>query len=76
LDLTERGSSPGYASALAWVLSGGEDHALAATFPPRTALPPRWAVIGEVLAGLGEVLVDGRPWTGPAGWDHFGPAGR
>jgi thiamine-monophosphate kinase len=76
LDLTERGPSPGYASALAWVLSGGEDHALAATFPPRTALPPRWTVIGEVLAGLGGVLVDGRPWAGPAGWDHFGPAGR
>jgi thiamine-monophosphate kinase len=89
LDLTERGSSPGYASALAWVLSGGEDHALAATFPPRTALPPRWTVVGEVLTGpggaawggrppgrYGEVLVDGQPWAGPAGWDHFGPAGR
>ena len=61
---------------LAWVLNCGEDHALAATFPPRTALPPRWTVIGEVFAGLGEVLVDGQRWAGPAGWDHFGPVGR
>jgi thiamine-monophosphate kinase len=70
LDRTERGSTPGSSGALAWVLTGGEDHALAATFPRRTALPPRWTVIGEVLAGQG-VLVDGRPWAGSAGWDHF-----
>jgi thiamine-monophosphate kinase len=93
LDLTERGSSPEHASALAWVLSGGDDHALAATFPPHVTLPPRWTVIGEVLAGpaggpwarprrrpgqpgrppgrYSDVLVDGQPWAGPAGWDHF-----
>jgi thiamine-monophosphate kinase len=69
-DRTDRGSSPGHADALAWVLTGGEDHALAATFPPSVALPPRWSVIGRVLAGHG-ILVDGRPWAGPAGWDHF-----
>jgi len=31
-------------------------------------------VIGEVLAGPGNrysVLVDGRPWAGTRGWDHF-----
>jgi thiamine-monophosphate kinase len=50
LDLTERGSTPGHTAALAWVLTGGDDHALAATFPRRVALPPRWTVIGEVLA--------------------------
>ena len=72
-NLTERGSSPDYDDALAWVLSGGEDHALAATFPPRAALPSRWTVVGEVRAGPGRygVLVDGQPWAGPAGWDHF-----
>jgi thiamine-monophosphate kinase len=70
LDRTERGSTPEHTQALAWVLSGGEDHALAATFPPRVALPPRWTVIGEVRGGR-SVLVDGRPWAGPAGWDHF-----
>jgi thiamine-monophosphate kinase len=67
---TGRGSGPPDQLPLTWVLTGGEDHALAATFPPATALPPRWTVIGEVLVGQG-VLVDGQPWTGSAGWDHF-----
>jgi thiamine-monophosphate kinase len=67
---TGRGATPEYAQALTWVLSGGEDHALAATFPPGTALPPRWTVIGRVHEGRG-VLVDGREWAGSAGWDHF-----
>ena len=53
-----------------WILSGGEDHSLAATFPPGTPLAEHWTVIGSVVPGNG-VLVDGRPWTGPAGWDHF-----
>jgi len=59
--------------ALRWVLAGGEDHALAATFPPGTALPSRWEVIGEVREGHGTpgVTVDGRAWAGSAGWDHF-----
>ena len=52
------------------MLTGGEDHALAATFRPGAALPSRWTVIGDVRAGNG-VLVDGQPWSGPAGWDHF-----
>jgi thiamine-monophosphate kinase len=55
---------------LRWVLVGGDDHALVATFGPGVALPDRWTVIGEVTRGRG-VLVDGRPWSGPAGWDHF-----
>ncbi len=72
---TKRGSSPPSpeapaAEALSWVLTGGEDHALAATFPPGTALPPRWRVIGQVRPGQG-MLVDGQPWAGAAGWDHF-----
>jgi len=57
-------------AALSWVVSGGEDHALAATFPPGVALPSRWTVIGEVRQGRG-VLVDGEEWAGQAGWDHF-----
>ena len=60
---TGRGSGPAHTLALAWVLTGGEDHALAATFPPGTALPPRWTVIGTVHKGQG-VVVDGR--NGPA----------
>jgi thiamine-monophosphate kinase len=58
------------AMALEWVLTGGEDHALVATFPPGTALPARWRVIGEVREGAG-VTVDGAPRQGPAGWQHF-----
>jgi len=56
---------------LDWVLTGGEDHALAATFPPGRALPPHWTVIGQVRAGQG-VLVNGNPAPGRAGWNHFG----
>jgi thiamine-monophosphate kinase len=74
VDRTDRGSSSDLSDALAWVLTGGEDHALAATFGPGVALPARWMLIGEVRAGPGDgfgILVDGQPWTGPAGWDHF-----
>jgi thiamine-monophosphate kinase len=65
-----RPADPDLELALQWVLTGGEDHSLAATFPPAVTLPARWTVIGEVLPGRG-VLVAGRLWTGPAGWDHF-----
>jgi thiamine-monophosphate kinase len=58
------------ATALQWVLTGGEDHALVAAFPPGTALPGRWHAIGEVLPGAG-VTVDGAPYNGPGGWQHF-----
>jgi thiamine-monophosphate kinase len=58
-----------------WLLTGGDDHALAATFPPDVLLPFGWTRIGAVLPpGAGEpaVLVDGRPYDGgPGGWDHF-----
>jgi thiamine-monophosphate kinase len=53
-----------------WVLTGGDDHALAATFPPGTDLPPEWRVVGAVHEGTG-VTVDRKPWTGGMGWDHF-----
>jgi len=58
-----------------WLLTGGDDHALAATFPPDVLLPFGWTRIGAVLSsGAAEpaVLVDGRSYEGgPAGWDHF-----
>ena len=55
---------------LHWVLTGGEDHALAATFPDPP--PPGWTVVGHVREGPAEVLVDGRVYDGgPEGWDHF-----
>ncbi|SEO89990.1 thiamine-phosphate kinase [Trujillonella endophytica] len=50
---------------MAWVLTGGEDHALLATFPADARLPAGWAVIGAVAAATGDlgagVRVDGRP---------------
>jgi thiamine-monophosphate kinase len=60
----------GLARPLVWMLTGGEDHALAATFPPGTGLPAHWRVIGQVRQGEG-VRVDGQPFQGQAGWDHF-----
>jgi thiamine-monophosphate kinase len=54
-----------------WILTGGEDHPLAATFPPGIALDDRWVVVGTVGEGEG-VTVDGKPYTdAPGGWDHF-----
>jgi thiamine-monophosphate kinase len=60
----------GEADWLRWVLTGGDDYALAATFPPAAVPPAGWAVIGAVTAGQG-LTVDGREWSGPGGWDHF-----
>jgi thiamine-monophosphate kinase len=51
------------ADPLAWVLTGGEDHALVATFPAAAALPAGWSVIGQVREPGAEpgVLVSGEP---------------
>ncbi|GAA3114503.1 hypothetical protein GCM10017600_70900 [Streptosporangium carneum] len=54
---------------LEWILSGGDDHALAATFPETVRLPPEWTVVGHVVSGEG-VQVRGRSMT-RGGWDHF-----
>jgi thiamine-monophosphate kinase len=58
------------ASARTWMLTGGEDHALAACFPSEVDLPPAWVRLGRVDAGEG-VTVDGAIFDGAAGWDHF-----
>jgi thiamine-monophosphate kinase len=55
---------------LDWALAGGEDHALAAAFPPGASLPAGWSALGTVTAGSG-VCADGRPRAGRAGWNHF-----
>jgi thiamine-monophosphate kinase len=52
-----------------WVFGGGEDHALVACFPD--GAPPGWRPIGVVIGGPGGVVVDGRTWTGSAGWESF-----
>jgi thiamine-monophosphate kinase len=56
---------------LGWVLGGGDDHALLATFPSGTPLPDGFVAVGEVRAGDPAVLVDGAPYAGSAGHDHF-----
>jgi thiamine-monophosphate kinase len=56
---------------LEWALTGGDDHALAATFPHDALLPPGWTAIGWVSTGSG-VSVDGQPFAAAGGWDHFG----
>jgi thiamine-monophosphate kinase len=57
------------ADPLEWILTGGDDHALAATFPEHVRLPPAWTPIGRVTDGKG-VHVEGRTTTS-GGWDHF-----
>jgi thiamine-monophosphate kinase len=54
---------------LVWVLTGGDDYALAGTFPADVALPDTWRVIGTVTEGEG-VRVDGRRWR-VGGHEHF-----
>lgn len=61
--------------ALAFVLSGGEDHALVGTFEPAD-VPDGWTVIGSVAEGnqnlpAGTVTVDGATYTATPGWGHF-----
>lgn len=60
----------------ALLLTGGEDHALAACFPSAAAVPDGWRIVGRTRAMLEPelpgVLVDGATWEGAAGWDHFG----
>lgn len=58
-----------------WVLGGGEDHALVATFPAEA--PPGWRPIGTVVDarvvgdGAPRVTVDGAAWDGTAGWQSY-----
>jgi len=56
---------------LGWVLQGGEDHSLLATFP-KQAIPPRsFKVIGTVVASdEPAVLLDGKPVI-DGGWDSI-----
>ena len=57
------------ADPISFILGGGEDHSLLATFPP-AAVPDGWTVVGSVSAGSG-VTVDGGEYDGPTGWTHF-----
>lgn len=57
-----------------WVLHGGEDHGMLATFPPNTVLPQPFRKIGAVgTAGqnpISRLRIDGVDMA-PGGWDHF-----
>lgn len=60
--------------ARGWVLTGGEDHAMLACFPPGSVLPASYRAIGRVLDrgdGPARAVVDGVPWGGSQGWVHF-----
>ena len=63
------------ADPLSFVLGGGDDHSLLATFPAEAALPDGWTRIGVARhPDLGEepgVLVDGAPYEGAQGHQHF-----
>ncbi|WP_382304636.1 thiamine-phosphate kinase [Herbiconiux sp. UC225_62] len=58
-----------------FVLAGGEDHALLATFPPGAALPEGFRPIGEAVpvpaGGRPDALVGDRPYDERAGWDPY-----
>lgn len=57
-----------------FVLGGGDDHAIAATFPAGTELPEGFVAIGTVTEapeGGARVTVDGNDYEGPRGHTHF-----
>lgn len=58
---------------LRFVVTGGDDYGLVATFPPGTTLPDSWRPVGRVLDGgePGSVWVDGAPYPEPSGHQHF-----
>ncbi|GAB2991544.1 thiamine-phosphate kinase [Nocardioides montaniterrae] len=62
------------ADPMRFILTGGDDHALLATFPAGS-VPAGWAVIGRVVAPSESegtrVTVDGAAYDGPQGWTHF-----
>lgn len=74
-DASARVGAPDAADRLdGWVLAGGEDHALLATFPAGVALPVPFRAIGRVVAADGPdagVHVDGEVPHRRTGWDHF-----
>jgi thiamine-monophosphate kinase len=62
----------GGGNPLDFQLTGGDDHALVATFPAER-VPAGWTVIGRVVDSEPVVLVDGAEWeSGAPGWQHFG----
>jgi thiamine-monophosphate kinase len=74
LEITEPLEAVGAAigvEPVGFCLTGGEDHALAATFDANASLPEGWRPVGRVNEGSG-VTVDGAEYEGPGGHTHFG----
>jgi thiamine-monophosphate kinase len=68
LDLPAQGLG---VQTLGWVLQGGEDHSLLATFPASATLPRSFKAIGKVVArSEHDVLLDGQP-VADTGWDSI-----
>ena len=59
------------ANPLNWVLSGGEDHSLLATFPADAQIPKSFKPIGRVLERGNEGVLLGNDPLPDAGWDSF-----
>jgi thiamine-monophosphate kinase len=62
------------ADPLQFVLGGGDDHPLLATFARAKDVPAGWTVVGSVIAADDDgprVTVDGAAYDGPVGWTHF-----
>jgi thiamine-monophosphate kinase len=57
-----------------FLFTGGDDHALAATFPAVDGAPEGWLVVGRAEAvdhDHSRVLVDDTQWESAPGFDHF-----
>jgi thiamine-monophosphate kinase len=61
------------ADPLQFILGGGDDHSLLATYP-EDSVPDGWTVIGSVTEAGPDgpaVTVDSATYDGPTGWTHF-----
>lgn len=57
-----------------WIFAGGEDHALAACFPPDAQPGPPWTTIGVVEEGSGVAVIGWEPSEADGagtGFEHF-----
>lgn len=60
---------------ISFILSGGDDHSLVATFPDRESVPDRWRIVGDVVERPDDpayvVTVNTSAYEGARGWTHF-----
>ncbi|WP_431711884.1 thiamine-phosphate kinase [Glutamicibacter uratoxydans] len=64
---------------LQWVLYGGEDFGILATFPDEAAVPEEFVIIGKTIAmrnGCPAVYIDGEKMAESQGFDHFASVNR